>query len=167
MTNAEVLALGIEGTRDWTKRLIADFSGDDWAFQPDAGMGHGLWLCGHLACSQHLLVHVRVLGTEGVLDENFVRHFPIGGPVKSVSEHAYPPIEAVLAKLDEVHACTIEVVRVMSDSMLSESASGADGQPHPHYTDKMGAILHCGRHEAFHAGQLASIRRLLGKPFLR
>ena len=56
----------------------------------------------------------------------------------------------------------------MSDSLLDEPAFGADGKsPHPHYKDKRGAVAHCNRHEAFHAGQLAMIRRLLGKTFLR
>ena len=51
--------------------------------------------------------------------------------------------------------------------LQSEPAFGKDGAVHPHYTDKLGAVSHCARHEAFHAGQLATIRRLLGKPFLR
>jgi hypothetical protein len=55
----------------------------------------------------------------------------------------------------------------MSDSLLAEAAFGGDGKPHPHYKDKCGVVAHCNRHEAFHAGQIAMIRRLLGKSFLR
>ena len=50
---------------------------------------------------------------------------------------------------------------------LARPASGKDGNPHQHYQTVRGAVTHCNRHEAFHAGQLALIRRLLGKPFLR
>ena len=166
MTNAELLADQLDGTREWTLKLLADLKGDDWTSQPAAGLAHPVWLCGHVACSQHLLIHVRCLGG-GVLDESFTKHFPIGGPVRSAKEHGYPPVATVLATMEEVHRKTLAAVRGMSDALLAEPAFGGDGKPHPHYKDKAGAVAHCNRHEAFHAGQLAMIRRLLGKSFLR
>ena len=167
MTQSELLALQMEGSREWTLKLLADFDGDDWTFQATPGLAHALWLCGHLTGAQNTLVHVRCLG-KGILDESFTGHFPIGGPVKSTAEHDYPSIETVLATMADVHTKTCEAIRGMSDALLAESAFGADGKtPHPHYVDKAGAVSHAGRHEAFHAGQLAMIRRLLGKPFLR
>jgi hypothetical protein len=167
MKSAELLARQIEGTRDWTLKLIADLKGDDWSFQPAPGLAHALWLCGHLACAQDLLVHRRVLGGAGVIRDEFSRHFPIGGDIKPSAEHDYPPIATVLAMMERVHTETCSAVRGMNDEFLAGPAFGGDGKPHPHYDDKAGAIAHCNRHEAFHAGQLAMIRRLLGKPFLR
>ena len=161
------LASELDGTRDWTKKLIADLKGSEWTFQPAPGMSHALWLCGHLACSQNLLVHVRVFGTKGVLEENFTRHFPIGGAVKSASEHTFPSVETVLQTMDDVHGKTLALIHTANESLLAQPCFGGDGKPHPHYKDKAGAIAHCNRHEAFHAGQIAVIRRLLGKSFLR
>ena len=135
-------------------------------FEPQPGLAHPLWLAGHLAAAQHLLVHVRVLGRP-FLDDAFSAHFPIGGPVPSTREHGYPPPQQVLDVLAQVHARTLEAVHTMPETLLTEPCAGKDGAPHPHYADKRGAIEHCNRHEAFHAGQLALIRRLLGKPFLR
>lgn len=167
MSPAELLAEQLDGTRDWTLKLIADLRGDDWTFQPAPGVAHALWLCGHLACSPALLVHGRCLGQK-VLDDAFVNHFPIGGPVKSATEHDYPPVESVLATMRDVHVRTLEAIRGMSEALLDEPAFAADGKsPHPHYRDKRGVVAHCNRHEAFHAGQIATIRRLLGKSFLR
>jgi uncharacterized damage-inducible protein DinB len=102
-----------------------------------------------------------------VLDESFTKHFPIGGPVKSAREYAYPALQTVLSTMEEVHRNTLAAVRGMSDALLAEPAFGGDGNPHPHYKDKRGVVTHCNRHEAFHAGQIAMIRRLLGKNFLR
>ena len=82
MTESELLVEQLNDTRNWTLKLIADLKGDDWTYQPGPGLGHPLWLCGHLACAQHLLVHVRCLGG-GVLDGSFTQHFPTGGAVKS------------------------------------------------------------------------------------
>lgn len=166
MTQGERLAEELNGTREWTLKLLTDISGDDWTFQPGAGLGHVLFLCGHMACSQHLLIHVRCLN-QPLLEDAFTRHFPIGQPVEPAYRHNYPEPGEVLRIMAETHARTLEAVRGMSDVLLGEAAWGKDGTPHPHYKTKGGAVAHCNRHEAFHAGQIATIRRLRGKPFLR
>ena len=167
MTTGELLAEQLDGTRDWTLKLLADFSGADWAFQPGAGLAHPLWLCGHLAVAQHLLIHMRCLNDDSVIDAAFAEHFPIGVAAAAAAEHDYPPPERILEVMAEVHAKSLAAARGMSDALLAQPAFGKDGAIHPHYTNKRGAVSHCCRHEAFHAGQLATIRRLLGKPFLR
>ena len=82
MGDTETLIESIEGSRDWTLKLVADLSGDDWTFQPADGLQHALWLCGHLASSQQTLVLMRCLGREKS-DAEFMAHFPLGGSVKS------------------------------------------------------------------------------------
>ncbi len=166
MTTGEVLVDQIEKTREWTLKLIADLEGDDWTYQPQPGMQHALWLCGHLACAQELLLFQRCLNRP-ILDPGFLAHFPIGGPIKSAGEHDWPGPAVVLQKMDEMQHVTLETVPGLDDRLLAEPASGKDGAKHPHYDTKLGAISHIIRHEAFHAGQLATIRRLLGKKFLR
>ncbi len=167
MKLGEILAEQIDYTRAWTLKLIGDLRGDDWFFQPGPGLGHPLWLCGHLVCSQNFLVHVRCLVTAGVVDKSFSDHFSIGGPVKSTKEHSYPSVEAVLAMMADVHKKTMAAVPQMSEALLAEPCMSGDGSPHPYYKDKKGALAHCNRHEGFHAGQIATIRRLVGKSFLR
>ncbi|MGD2108396.1 MAG: DinB family protein [Phycisphaerae bacterium] len=167
MGEIELLVQQLVDTREWTLKLTADLDGDDWHFQPAPGVAHALWLGGHLATAQDTLIHQRCLA-RCVLDTDFREHFPIGGPVKSVTQHDYPRADNILAVMADVHSKTCDAVRGMSTALLDEPAFGADGKtPHPHYSDKRGAVSHAIRHEAFHAGQLAWIRRLLGKPFLR
>lgn len=166
MTLSEALALQLEGTRDWTLKLIADLKGDDWTWQPGPGLGHALWQCGHLAVSQHVLIHVRCLG-KPCIDERFAAKFQMGGAIPPASEFSYPPVEEVLRVMADMQTRTLAAVRGMSDALLAEPCFGKDAAPHPHYRDKRGAVAHCDRHEAFHAGQIALIRRLRGKNFLR
>ncbi len=168
MTQNELLIDHLEGTRDWTLKLLADFDGDDWTFQPAGGMAHALWLCGHLACAQDLLVFNRVLGQPATLDVKFTSHFPIGSPVKSAVEHDYPPVDVVRSTMDDMHKRTLAAIAEIPDDVLAQPAFAGDGTSiHPHYRTKGGAIAHLNRHEAFHAGQISSIRRLVGKSFLR
>lgn len=166
MTLGQALALQLDGTRDWTLKLIADLRGDDWDFAPAPGLAHPTWTLGHLAVSQDVLIHMCCLG-QSILPAGFAAHFPMGGPIASTREHAYPPLAEIRAVMDDIHTRTLAAVRGVSDALLTEPAFGKDGALHPHYKDKRGAIGHADRHEAFHAGQLALIRRLVGKTFLR
>ncbi len=168
MRLAESLAEQVDYARKWTQGLIADLSGDDWTFQPQPGVQHPLWICGHLVFAQNALVFQRCLRQEGGLDDAFASHFGIGKPVLSAAEHDYPTPEDVVARMADFHRRTTEAIRSMSDDLLAEAAYAADGtSEHPQYRNKAGAVAHVARHEAFHAGQLAMLRRLLGKTFLR
>ena len=166
MTLSQFLADQLKGTREWTLKLLADFKGDDWTFQPGPGLAHALWTCGHLANSQHALVFVRCL-KKPFLAEEFIQHFPMGKPIAAAGEHPFPSVAEVRQVMDDVHTRTLAAVRELSFEFLSMPAYGADGKPHPHYSTVQGAIGHVDRHEAFHAGQIALIRRLLGRNFLR
>lgn len=166
MTIPELLCDQVRRTREWTGMLIADLSGEEWTFQPAPGMAHALWLCGHLASAQETLLFNRTLD-KSVLETAFKMHFPIGSPIKSAGEYDWPTPETVLSKMKEMQAASEAAILEIDVSILGEPAYGKDGSKHPHYDTKVGAISHMTRHEAFHAGQLASIRRFLGKEFLR
>ena len=166
MTAAKLLAEQIERTREWTLMIIDDLDGDDWFYQPGPGLHHALWISGHLAGAQDTLVFARCLDRPR-LDEAFKVHFGIGGPVKSAAEHDWPSPRQVRAVMDEMQSATVQAVAAMPGTVLDEPAWGAAGAKHPHYDNKRQAISHLVRHEAFHAGQLALLRRLMGKPFLR
>ncbi len=166
MNTAELLAEQLQGSRDWTLILIADLQGDDWGYQPTPGAQHALWICGHLASAQNTLVFKRCLGRDE-LSAGFRDHFPIGSPVLSFGEHPFPSPHEVRAEMDRMQTKTIEAIAGLDDAKLAEPAFGLEGKPHPHYATVCGAISHLTRHEAFHAGQLAPLRRLMGKSFIR
>jgi hypothetical protein len=167
MKHAAALADQMDESRKWTLRLVEDFHGDEWGFQPAPAMAHPLWLCGHIAVAQNALVFNRCLGLNE-LDRKFAAHFPIGQAVIPLSEHAYPTPADVLDVMSDMHSRALAAVGQMSEALLAEPAYAQDGESrHPHYRDKYGAVAHVARHEAFHAGQIAVVRRMLGKPFLR
>ncbi len=166
MKVAELLANQLDGSRLWTLKLLEDVSGDEWTFQPFAGSQHILWTCGHLAVAEHLLVLTRCLGGPAP-DPAFAIHFPIGGPVQSADKYSFPSPEAIREAMRETHQKVVSAIPKMNELELEKPCFGADGKPHPHYRTNAEAIAHCSRHEGFHAGQIALLRRLLGKPFLR
>ena len=166
MTTGQLLAEQMRGTRDWTLKLLVGLEGDEWTFQPRPGIQHALWLCGHLAVAQELLLFKRCLN-RAVMDPALMPHFSIGGPIKSAGEYDWPAPQQVKATMGQMEAAVEETLRGLSDEFLAEPALGQDGAKHPHYDTKLGAMSHMIRHEAFHAGQLAMLRRQMGKSFLR
>ena len=166
MTTAELLTDQIRRTREWTLLLIDDLQGDDWLFQPADGVQHALWLCGHLACAQELLLFQRCI-ERPTLDPGFMAHFPIGAAVKAATAHDWPAPAVVVETMADMQRKTEAAVLELGDDLLAEPAFGKDGVKHPHYDTKLGAISHLIRHEGFHAGQIATLRRLMGKSFLR
>jgi hypothetical protein len=166
MTRAELLAEQLAGTRDWLLAIIADFAGDDWFFQPAPGAQHALWLCGHAASSQDTLVFQRCLGT-AVLDAGFKQHFAPGDAIRSCDPADWPTPDAVLAEMAGMHDRTLAAVRQLTDADLAKPAAGKDGGRHPHYDTVQGAISPSGPPRSLPRGQLALIRRMLGKKFLR
>lgn len=167
MSKSRLLAGALDGSRVWTRKLIADLDGDAWFYQPSPGAQHVLWICGHLAVASDLLVTVRCCQRAALVSEAFSSHFPIGADVKSADDHSFPSPAVVCDEMDRVHGAVLEQIRALSDSQLSAPALGAGGAVHPHYATVEGAIVHAARHESFHAGQIAMLRRLMGKRFLR
>lgn len=164
MALAETLAEQLDGARDWTLRLIADFAGEqEWGFQPAPDLGNAAWLCGHLAFAEDGLIFRRCF-EKSLLSDEFVAPFMMGQTPRPLTGGGYPPIDEIRNTMDRVHAEALAAVRSLSDEQLLRPAPG---KPHPHFTDTTGLLTHAARHEAFHAGQLAWLRRLLGKPALR
>jgi len=163
MKQAEFLAEELIKTRGWTKQLLADFSGADWGYQPQPGMSHAIWLIGHISLAQHGLVAVRCFG-EAPLESAYADPFKIGSTPLPVDQHTYPGAEELLTHFDRVQETVVAKVRGMSDEDLTAPVGG---KPHPMFTTKGGAVVHSTRHEAFHTGQIATLRRLLGRAPLR
>ena len=110
---AALLADQVEVSRDWTLRLLADVEGDDWLYQPFDGGHHILWLAGHLAVAEHLLVITRCLDGDPP-DAEFAAHFGIGGLVKSAGEHDWPAPDVVRSKMDATHGEVVAAIAGMS-----------------------------------------------------
>ena len=135
MTTGQLLAEQLDRTREWTLMIVEDITGDDWFFQPQPGLHHPLWLCGHLASAQDTLVFFRCL-EKPRMDPDFKAHFGIGGPIKSATEYDWPSPERVREVMDDMHAATLAAVRKMDESLLNQAAYGKDGARHPHYDTK-------------------------------
>jgi uncharacterized damage-inducible protein DinB len=165
MDRKELLVERLYKAREWTKNLITDIDAPRWFDMPFPGFGHAAWQIGHLAASQVILVHMRCFGMafEDVLPAEWKSKLARGStPVADARE--YPPLAEIRAAFDRIFEDAVRRIRELPDGEL-DSPAGAE--PHPMFATKAQAIGMAVMHETFHAGQIAMIRRWMGKAPLR
>lgn len=151
--------------RSWTMSLLEDIDESTWFDMPAPGTNHVAWQIGHLAASQVALIHVRCFGKDydHCAPAGFREKFGKGStPLADPS--AYPSIADIRAAFDRIQTEALDLIAALSESDL-DSPTG--GEQHPLFSTKQGAIATAALHETFHAGQIALLRRLAGKPPLR
>lgn len=166
MNAKDLLIERLNVARKWTNSLLADIDESQWfEMPPTGGTGHVAWQIGHIAASHLVLIPNRCFGrpfTDYVSDE-FRAPF-IRGSVPCSDRGKYPAISEIRAFFENTQNQCILLVQSIAESELSQPAGP---EPHPLIANKAGAINHAAMHETFHAGQIAMIRRHLGKAPLR
>ncbi len=152
----------IEAARRYTLNMLSNVDRKDWFRQPSEGVTHIAWQVGHLASAQYMLCLARARGERaedaGLLPPQMISLFmrdsaPTPDPSK------YPTPTELLATLERVHAAAKSEALHKSDEELRQPALG---KPHPIFTEKLGALFWCARHEMLHTGQIGLLKRLLG-----
>jgi hypothetical protein len=148
------------------KDFTDDLTPDEWFWHPAEFTTHVAWQVGHLAVSTYNLSLRRLRGRtkedESLIPDAFIEHFKLGSQPVAGSEH-YPPIAEIKRVFDAVHAQTLKELAVLADKDLDIPVE----QPHPVFKTKLGAVDYAPSHEMVHIGQIALLRRLMGKPALR
>lgn len=138
-----------------TKRILDGFEGEDWRHMPE-GSNHALWILGHIYDSRRYLA--RLLGLDLPV-EDWEHHFDMGTKPEDVPEEIDGP--TVLAGFMETQERFLGHLEGLDPSVLDEEVK--DRFPEMPQT-KLGALQFMQMHESFHVGQLATIRKTLGKP---
>ena len=148
---------------DYTNRLLTDLPEGDWFRMPTDGVTHIAWQVGHLAMAQFALCIGR-LRTEADDDERLIaaefrRHFGKGSTPEPAPEKN-PPVAEIHAVFDRVHTRVMTELPHYQPVDLETPAL----KSHPLFTKKIDSLIWSAEHELIHAGQIALLRRLLGKP---
>jgi len=156
----------IRWSRKFTEQFLPDLMPAEWFWSPAQYPTHVAWQVGHLAVAQYNLCLRRVRGRiaedESLISEPFIEVFKFGStPVPTRIENLGS--EEIKRVFDAVHVQSLAELEKRSDAELNEPLEN----PHPRFATKLGAVEFCSQHELVHAGQIAMLRRLMGKPPLR
>jgi uncharacterized damage-inducible protein DinB len=149
--------------REYTLRFLQDVGPDEWFRQPPGGVTHLAWQLGHLAMAEYRmtmeLVRGRVPADDAFISEDFVKTFSRNS-VPDPDPARYPPVTEIRAVFDRVHARALEELADLDPAALAEPPV----KPHSIAKTKLRCLFWAGQHELVHAGQIALLRRLLGRP---
>ena len=161
----ELLAEQLEGLRVMTLETFKEFSASERLFQPRPDLNHPLWLLGHIATSEDHLILDWCAGRPQ-LPEEFNKLFAIRSRLLAAPS-GYPPAEDILRRLSEVLRAALGYVRDLLPEELDAPSLGLARLPEAawrRFATKGKCLLGHMAHEAGHQGQMAYLRRMLGKP---
>jgi hypothetical protein len=165
-TQLEAATRRLEMANRRVKDFTNDLTPDEWFWHPAEFTTHIAWQVGHLAVSTYNLCLRRLRGRtkadESLISDAFIEHFKLGSkPVAGAGN--YPPVAEIQRVYEAVHAQSLQELAALADKDVDVPVE----QPHPVFTTKLGAVDYAPGHEMVHIGQIALLRRLMGKPALR
>jgi hypothetical protein len=160
-------ALGrVEIARGFTKLFLDGLTPEEWFWTPPGVTTHIAWQLAHLSVAQYRLCLERIRGRVAADDEfmpvPYLERFQLGSqPAAGAANN--PSLAEIERVYDAVHAQSMAELRERSDEELDVPLE----QPRPMFKTKLAAIEWCAQHQFVHAGQIALLRRLMGKAPLR
>ncbi len=156
----------MRGSRLFTQQFLNDLTDAEWYWSPPQFTTHIAWQVAHIAVAEYSLCLRRVRGRtsadESLVSDAFIDAFKLGSkPVAEPDKN--PPLDEIRRVFEAVHQQSIDELSGRSEAELD----GPLAEPHPRFKTKLGAVEFSPLHEMVHAGQIAMLRRLMGKPPLR
>jgi uncharacterized damage-inducible protein DinB len=159
MQSIDLLRDSLSKSRDRVLARIEDMREHAVVFPTPRGGGHTLWVLGHLAYIEALVVRRFMLGEPNPLAEweDVFDGADVDGDVRE-----YPPFDVVLAKCREMREWTMTHLDSLSEEDLDRTSADS---PRGH-EDTFGTYRLClqfaADHWYMHRGQLADARRAAG-----
>jgi hypothetical protein len=141
--------------RDFTEAEALQPSGDSRAPNPLA------WQLGHLACTEEDVAGLFASGAppEPLVPGSLRAACATGSPAPT-RDTQYLPLDALWALLDRTHERLLAVLEAASAAELDRPPRVAN--PYFHFLGQ--AVYEAALHENYHVGEIAALRKVLGKP---
>lgn len=151
----------IRAARSYTLEMLADLRPTEWFLMPGS-VTHIAWQIGHVATAQYRLCLDRIRG-EQKTDEQLISLAMLtifgAGSVPDPDPMKYPPIDEIRGAFHRVHEAAMAECAKLKDFELD----AAPHKAHRLFNTKLGSLQWCARHEMVHAGQIALLRRMIGR----
>jgi len=159
MQSIELIRDNLRKSRDRVLTRIDDMREHCLVFPTRNGGNHTLWVLGHLAFIESLVIRQFMLGEQNPLSD-WEKTFD--GEDVSGDALAFPPFDDVLRKCRDVRAATINLANSLTEDGLDRVSIKAPGN----FEDTFGTYRLCLQYVAdhwyMHRGQLADARRAAG-----
>ena len=161
MTTKEVIKQGMDLAHQVTTAYLSDLEDKDLFVRPADGANHIAWQLGHLIASEHMMM--TGIGNEmPALPDGFAEaHSKETCDCDDASK--FHTRQEYLDLMTAMHAATKKAL----DAATDESFAAPAPESMQGYAANAGAVYNMiGMHEMMHVGQMATVRRKLGKPIV-
>jgi DinB family protein len=159
MQSIELIRDNLTKSRDRVLARIEEMRDHCVVFPTPKGGSHTLWVLGHLAYIEALVVRRFMLGETNPLAE-WEKVFD--GPEVSGDISRYPQFDQVLAKCREIRESTLALINSLSENALDQRSANSPAG----FEDTFGTYRLCLQYVAdhwyMHRGHLADARRAAG-----
>jgi uncharacterized damage-inducible protein DinB len=160
MESIDLIRDNLTKSRDRVLARVEDMREDCVLFPTPNGGCHTLWVLGHLAYIESLVVRTFMLGERNPLAE-WEDVFDAADTSGDIS--LFPPFDEVLAKCREVRAATVAFVDSLSEDDLDKASTKVpEGFEEMFGTYRL-CLQYAADHWYMHRGQLADARRAAGR----
>lgn len=142
-----------------TKAYLADITDDEMLVRAVPGSNHLAWQLGHLIASERSLL-TSVGGTMPELPDGFAEKHGKDN-IQSDDPKDFLSKDEYLRLMQQMHDAALAVINSVDEAGLD--APGPE-QMRAFFPTVGSVLFMAGGHEMMHAGQIAAIRRKLGKP---
>ena len=151
----------LDFARRYTLERIAGVPPAEWFTVPPGGVSHVAWQVGHLAMAEYRLcldrLRPRTPADEELISDHFLATFSRDSDPAAVTGYTAEEIRAVHAR---VHARVLAELPGYPDPDLDLPPL----KPHALYATRIAGLRYAALHEMIHCGQIAMLRRMLGRP---
>lgn len=163
---ADVIRAALQFCYEWIKPLAQDLSDSPMTPPTPDGGNHPMWVMGHLVFSSAALIEMIDGRSHQYADWKQLFN---GGTQPLSDGGVYPDYAEILQAYESEHQKRLELLTELGDNRLNDrpAAVWPDLQDDPDFQTN-GKLFHfIAMHEMSHRGQLADVRRVLGrKPFV-
>ncbi len=167
MSRLTIIAEQTEATRLMTKKLIREVPEELWYEMPTGIASNIAWQVGHLIVSEVYHAITVITGmNEKIRQEIPLREYAMMyamGSQPATRQASVPTPAQLKEQLDFTHQIAQEELSTLSEEDLDEPLVPTKFT-HPVAKTKYEALMWNFRHESWHGGQIAMIRRAIGRP---
>jgi hypothetical protein len=160
MNTHEAIISNLHTARYVMSSYLGDLTDSDLLVRPVSGAHHAAWQLGHLIVSEYQMLNGVKPGSAPSLPADFIaKHDKTAAGSSNLSDFCSK--EQYISLMQGLREATIATLSQLTIDDLSKPGPEAMRS----YAPRVGSVfLAIANHELMHSGQIAVIRRVLGKP---
>jgi|WetSurMetagenome_2_1015567.scaffolds.fasta_scaffold430353_2 hypothetical protein len=140
---------------------IAKLTAEELLFRPGPDRNHIYWIFGHIVTNADIAPYLD--GSDSSVNPKQRALFGMGSMPADRAD-VYPPIEQLVAQFEKATGDSLKALRAMQEGDLSlPPATDLPEQLRQFFPDRASLAVGFAMHTAYHAGQIGTVLKLLGK----